>query len=219
MKTEYKQVMNQIHAPESLMKSTIHKIEQEQTKHKRSKKNILIFSMATAAAVFLLFFIVNRSSPKLIYNDITLDLIRGEHPIMKEETICLKEYETYVGGDLSHLLEEKQPIKESIIVTYTGKDITSDQATFYYDLNGEKIIIQLSKTKEIADKELLQGKASHLDGMDVILGKEKTTGRLLAAGEKKKVQFYISATGLKEERFEEYLKTFLKNFLQNETKQ
>lgn len=218
MKTEYKKGINQIHAPEYLIQHTIHTIEQETVRQKRIKKNEWILLMATVAGVVLLLFIGTRSSSKLIYNEVMLPIVRVEQATNKEETIHLKEYETYLGEDLSHLLGENKAIKERIIVTYTGKDITSDQATFYYDVDGQIIIIQLSKTKEIASNELLQGKMSQVDGFPVILGKEKTTKRLLATGEKNEIYFYMSATGLKKEQFECNLKLFLKNFLTDETK-
>lgn len=218
MKVEYKKEMNQIHAPEYLMRSTIHRIEQEKFKHKHTKKKILILSMTTAAAVFLLLFIATQSSTKLIYNDVQLNVIRVEQSINKEETISLKEYETYIGEDLSFLLGEIQSYKKSITVTYTGTNITSDQSAFYYDVDGEHFIIKLSKTKEIADKKLLQGKASDVDGIEVILGKDRITGTLLAAGKIKNIHFYISATGSNEEHFERNLKTFIKNFVKDETK-
>ena len=95
-----------------------------------------------------------------------------------------------------------------------------DLSSLYIEMNLGKTVeqqstkdsrfhLEESKDKDLIPEEILKIKASHIDGMEVSIGKSEDGSRLYAAYEKDGTYYYLTGDGVTQEAFIEYLKEYL----------
>lgn len=224
---EYRKHVSDIHAPESLINTTLERIHTEQQaemkvqRHKKhGKSNIIKLAVpALAAAAAVMIFVTKLPDGNtLIYNtvpdlafrtgDISVDFgIFAENKEMSAE-----EYSDYLGVELDALFEGMELTKADIEVRYDAKGrlITDDEGILHYRSSEGSVILECSMTKDMIPEVLKQGEVSCIDGNDVYLAVNEQESVLTAAGKTNDFSYYIRAEGMDKRQFEKMIKYVFK---------
>lgn len=214
----YKEKMNDVHAPEALIEKTLDRIHAEEQKtqtmirHRSSKtrKVVGISTMAgMAAAVALLVAVTGRDDMELNYNTISEGIIRGTTETTVENNLDVETYSDYLGINITEWVEDAVLIKSEICVSYENEQIVTDEGTFYYNVEGDQVMVKISKTGEVAPEDLLRGMSSEVDGQIVFAGVNETEKERLAAFEYGDVSCLIMSYNMDQTEFESFLEKLL----------
>ena len=224
---EYRKHVGDIHAPESLINTTLERIHEEQQAEinnshskKQKKSNIIKFAVPVFAAAAAVMIVVTQLPDQntLIYNtvpdmafrtgDISIDF--GNFAETKE--ISVKEYSDYLGVEIDGIFDGMELTKTDIEVSYDvkGRTITDDEGTLHYQSSEESIVLECSGTKDMVPQVLKQEEVSCIDGNDVWLAVNEEESVLTAAGKINGLSYYIRAEGMDKKQFEKVIKNFLK---------
>ncbi|MDO5521099.1 MAG: hypothetical protein Q4G58_11465 [bacterium] len=201
MNEQYKDDMKQLHAPNDLKEDTI---------HKKQIAGIAITVIVIAVAMAIAISKVHPTKAH-VYNMIVNEQINGDLVGTDKPDMSKEEYSNYLGMNVMELIKGETPSNYTIQVTNSkkGKIAEKDKGIFYYNVNGDMLRIELSKTEELAPKGLLQGTASKLDGKDVYLGKYEGRQQICATGKINQVSYLIVGEMMEAEQFEKIVTRFL----------
>ena len=235
----YKKKINEIHAPEDLIKSTLSKIQEEEKKQQavngeantmlqektseqkkegRKRSRVGVAALATIAAAIVLVIGLSRGNQpqlNLKYNTMPETIVRaviGEHT---ESNMSLEEYSAYLGMDIENLIENATLIKTKIYVVYEENAIVEDEGTAFYNVDGEQMMIRFSKTGNTMPETLREGEASQVDGRMVWAGVSENGKERMAAFEDKGISYFLMSYSMEQQEFEEFLTEFLKSLKEN----
>lgn len=223
---EYKKSVDSQHAPEALIAQTLQRIHEEERRQSgehaekkvaagdgaRHRRRSMIIAAAGMAAALALVIGVSGSRSSLYYNPVPDSLVRGitENGEPSENEMDMETYGAYLGVDLTAVPEDVTLIKANISVSYAADriQITEDEGTFYYNADGNQVMVKVSATKEVAPEELLSGEASQWHKMTVYAGEDETGGQRLAAVTQGNVHYFVMSYNMSEKEFENFLKKF-----------
>lgn len=212
-KVEYKKKLDEIHAPEALIQNTLNKIHAEEPAKKPVKKRFpwaAISTVAAAAAVVIAIGLTTGGSSdvNLIYNTVPETLVRtvGEQP---EYSMNVDEYSTYLGVDLEHLVKDADLVKAEIYAKQEGGTVTEDEATIIYNINGEQMTVQISKTLNVAPQTLTSGQYSDVNGYKVLAALSENGKERMAAFEWNGISCFVMSYSMEAQEFEDFLEDFL----------
>lgn len=220
---EYRKYVDEIHAPESLINTTLERVHLEQQtgegagvdkKHKAG--NIIKFATPVVAAAAVAVLVVTQLPQKnmLIYNSVPDTAFRTGNILIDfgtftdGKTITAEEYSEYLGINLDELINGMELVNTDIEISYDikGKNIVSDEGTLYYESEEGSIIVELSKTKDIVPKVLRSTEESMVDGYSLWVAESDQNDTLIAAGKKDNISYYIRAERVPKKQFEKVLK-------------
>ena len=223
---EYRKHVSDIHAPESLINTTLERIHEEQqttitTGHskKRKKSNIVKFAVPVMAAAAALIVVTQLPSENtLTYNTVPDMAFRtGEISIdfgtfEENKEIAAEEYSDYLGVEVDALFEGMELTKADIEVRYDtkGRMIIEDESTLHYQSAEGKIVLECSRTKDMIPDVLKQEEVSSIAGNELWLAINEQESILTAAGEVNEVSYCIRAEGMDKKQFEKIMKNFFK---------
>lgn len=224
---EYRKHVSDIHAPESLINTTLERIHTEQQveienshgkKHKKS--TIAKFAVPALAAAAAVMIVVTQLPDQntLIYNTVpdmafrTGDISIDFGTFVESKEISAEEYSNYLGVDVEGLFDGMELTKTDIEVSYDtkGSVITDDEGTLHYRSAESKIVLECSKTKDMVPEVLKQEEVSSIEGNDVWLAVNEQESVLTAAGKINGISYYIHAESMDKKQFEKIIKNFLK---------
>lgn len=224
---EYRKHVSEIHAPESLINTTLERIHEEQQttittgySKKRKKSNIVKFAVPVMAAAAAALIVVTQlpSENTLTYNtvpdmafrtgDISIDFGTFE----EKKEISAEEYSDYLGVEVEALFEGMELTKADIEVRYDtkGRMIIEDESTLHYQSAEGKIVLECSRTKDMIPDVLKQEEVSSIAGNELWLAINEQESILTAAGEVNEVSYCIRAEGMDKKQFEKIMKNFFK---------
>ena len=228
---EYKKKVDGIHAPESLINATLNKIHEEEkmqemtgeavkTEIGKPEQNIIrprrwaagFTAVAAAAAMVFVIGLSNRngSQMNLIYNTVPETLVRSVDDEQSENSMRVEAYEKYLGMDIQKPTENATLVKAEIWVARDGDTITEDESTIIYNVDGEQMMIQYSKTKDIVPENLLTGELSEVNGQPVKLAVSANGKEYMAVFEVGEVTCFMISYSMEKQEFETFLQEFLK---------
>lgn len=223
---EYKKSVDSQHAPEALITQTLQRIHEEERRQsggyteekvvvgnggKRRRRSLIIMAAGMAAALAIVIG-VSGSRSSLYYNPVPESLVRGitENGAPSENEMDVEAYSAYLGVDMTAVPEDTTLIKANISVSYAedGIQVTEDEGTFYYNADGNQVMVKVSGTKEVAPEELLSGEVSRWHNMTVYAGEDETGGQRLAAVTQGNIHYFVMSYNMTEKEFEKFLKNF-----------
>jgi len=228
---DFRKDINAQHAPKTIIESTIERIHKEaesdgnirsgnvehienSRKASRKKQRKAAFAGFGAFAVCLIFAVVisiGQFKP-MIYNEMAVSTERNS--LIKKDSveISLEQYEQYLNVDLSKQLADYDIEKSYITVSYDkdGNRIKEDEGTFYLKEKGKTVILTISRNDSLAPEELISGRASNIDGVEVYIGKTSNTNQLVASFQWEDVNYYLSCKDISKKDFEKILKKLIK---------
>ena len=222
---EYKKSVDGQHAPEALITQTLQRIHEEERRQsgecaeenvvvgnggKRRRRSLIVMAAGMAAALAIVIG-VSGSRSSLYYNPVPESLVRGitENGSFENE-MDVDAYSAYLGVDMTAVPENTTLIKANISVSYAadGIQVTEDEGTFYYNADGNQVMVKVSGTKEVAPEELLLGEVSQWHNMTVYAGEDETSGQRLAAITQGNIHYFVMSYNMTEKEFEKFLKNF-----------
>lgn len=223
---EYRKHVSDIHAPESLINTTLERIHAKQQveienshgkKHKKS--NIVKLAVPALAAAAAVMIVVTQMPDQntLIYNTVpdmafrTGDISIDFGTLAESKEISAEEYSDYLGVDVEGLFDGMELTKADIEVSYDtkGSVITDDEGTLHYRSAESKLVLECSKTKDMVPEVLMQEEVSSIERNDVWLAVNEQESVLTAAGKTNGISFYIHTEGMDRKHFEKMIKNFL----------
>lgn len=186
----------------------------EQPVKKAPKKSYRkwIGAVAGMAAGLALVIGVMNSQRGLYYNCVTEGMIReaAQDGIWIQDDIDVDTYSAYLEKDMSEVPEDMTLIQQNIYVRYddTQSEIIEDEGTFYYHMDGNQIMVKVSRSLEVAPEELLAGEASEWDDMTVYAGRNEAGTQMFAAIEQGELHYFVMGLNLSENEFEDFLKKY-----------
>lgn len=228
---EYKKKVDGIHAPESLINATLNKIHEEEKIQEmtgegvkaetgKPEQNIIrprrwavgFTAVAAAAAMVFVIGLSNRngSQMNLNYNTVPETLVRAVDDEQSENSMSVEAYGEYLGLDIQNPTENATLVKAEIWVAQEGDTITEDESTIIYNVDGEQMMIQYSKTKDIVPENLLTGKLSEVNGQPVKLAVSANGKEYMAVFEVGEVTCFMISYSMEKQEFETFLQEFLK---------
>ena len=184
----------------------------KKTPKKSYRKWIGAVAGMAAGLVFIVGVGMMNSQSGLYYNSVPENIIREatQQDVWIEDTVDVETYSDYLGRDMSEVPEGMKLIQEDIYVRYDDmqSEIIEDEGTFYYNVNGDQIMVKVSRTLEVAPEELLAGEASEWDDMTVYAGKNETGNQLFAAVEQGDLQYFVMGLNMSEDEFEDFLEKY-----------
>jgi len=227
---EYKKKVDGIHAPEALINATLNKIHEEEkmqemtgelikTEAGKPEKNIIrprkwaagFTAVAAAAAMVFVIGLSNRNSAQinLIYNTVPETLVRSVDNEQSENSMSAEAYGEYLGLDIQKPTENATLVKAEIWVLQEGDIITEDESTIIYNVDGEQMMIQYSKTKDIVPENLLTGEMSEVNGQPVKLAVSANGKEYMAVFEVGEVTCFMMSYSMEKQEFEAFLSEFV----------
>lgn len=220
----FKKDIDEQHAPQALIESTvrkIHKAEERKSgfenveyieKDMISGKKVAFTGFGVVAACLVLAVVFSIGQPKLIYNEMTAFVERSSQEREDFVEISLEEYEQYINADFSEQLADYEIERSDIMVRYDkdGRKIEEDEAVLYMKMNGQVMILKISKNNTVAPKELTSGEPSDIDGINIYLGMIEDTNQLVAAFQRENVNYYLICRDMSKKSFEKNIKKFIK---------
>ena len=179
MKEQYQQEIEKIHAPQELINRTLQRINQEEKNKKVKRKKIIIKSSIPAIlAAMILITIKIQPENEFIYNEIpNMSFVSQKQNFFWEtgkEKISVKEYMEYIKIDIDEFMEQCDLKKEKIEVVYDDDRVVNDEGVFSYQYGKSKVIVRLSKNKELIPEDMQELKISEINGRDVwVVSNEK----------------------------------------------
>lgn len=227
---EYKKKVDDIHAPEALIHATLNRIHEEEKLQEtaggtmkaeagKPDKNIIrprkwaagFTAVAAAAAVVLLIGLSNRSGSQmnLVYNTVPETLVRSMDSKQSENSMSVEAYEEYLGLNIVQPTENATLVKAEIRVAQDGDTVTEDEGTVIYNVDGEQMMIQYSKTMDIVPENLLTGEMSEVNGQPVKLAVSANGKEYMAVCETGEVTCFMMSYSMEKQEFEAFLLEFL----------
>lgn len=227
---EYKKKVDGIHAPESLINATLNKIHEEEkmqemtgeavkTETGKPEQNIIrprrwaagFTAVAAAAAMVFVIGLSNRngSQMNLIYNTVPETLVRSVDDEQSENSMSVDAYGEYLGLNIAMPTENTTLVKAEICVVQDGDSVTEDESTIIYNVDGEQMMIQYSKTKDIVPENLLTGELSEVNGQPVKVAVSANGKEYMAVFEVGEVTCFMMSYSMERQEFEAFLQDCL----------
>lgn len=216
---QYREKMDELRAPDSVRNQTLQAIRQIQVEEKREKRQhpgriwIPLVSLAAAACLIIAIGFGGGGTDKtaMIYHTVPSSVIRTL-PQSSHNSLTIEEYSTYLGVDISSLMDNAELIKCEIWADAEGETIREEEGTFYYNVNGSPVTVCLSKTKAVMPKSLEGKAASEIGDRDVVAGVSADGTERMAAFEYGSVRCFLLARQMEQQDFEKLLSGMLKKF-------
>ncbi len=209
---EYKKKVDDIHAPEALIHATLNRIHEEEKNIIRPRKWAAGFTAVAAAAAVVLMIGLNNgnsSGVNLVYNTVPETLVRSMDGEQTESSMSVEDYSDYLGLDIQKPTENATLVKAEIRVVRDGDTVTEDEATVIYNVDGEQMMIQYSKTMDIVPENLLTGEMSDVNGQPVKVAVSENGKEHMAVFESGDVTFFVISYSMEKQEFEKFLLNFL----------
>lgn len=223
MHEKYKEYVQQQHAPEELVQSTIKQMQKMQAKPSYSMSHWgKIAVMAACFCGFVILGIYTFTGTKVTYYNI--DGMQMEdnfgNATTAKKTITVEQYDDMLGTNLNKIKDSsnwKVTTEEAFISYKDGLTWGSDETEVINDgcsitLEREKanIKIQVSKNNVVASSALLSQKANHILENDIYLGYDKEKNCYYAAFTKGVCSYCIQGENITEKGMTKILKELLK---------
>lgn len=225
-KAEYRKKVDEIHAPEALINATLNRIHEEEKLQNGIKgtttepaKNIIRprrwaagFTAVAAAAAMVLAIGLSRGGSQeinLVYNTVPETLVRTMEGEQAENDMDVVSYSDYLGIDIQTPTENVTLVKAEIRVEQDGDVVTEDEGTVIYNVEGNQMVVQYSKTLNVMPENLMEGAASDVDGQQVYAAVSQNGKERMAAFERGGITCFLVTYSMEEQEFEEFLVDFL----------
>lgn len=210
---EYKKKIDEIHAPEALIATTLNRIHEEKKIIRPRRWAAGLTAVAAAAAVVLVIGLGrgNGASLNLVYNTVPETLVRSNidsvHP---GGTMEVEEYGAYIGLNIAKPTSNATVVKAEINVTEAVGVIIEDEATIVYNVDGEQMMVQYSGTKDIIPDSLKVGEVSQVEGHSVWVAVSENGKEYMASLHMEKATCFLLSYSMDRQEFEAFLSDFVK---------
>lgn len=184
--------------------------EQNKKKSKSKSKRLLRVLPVAAVAGLALVVSVLGGADELTYYPVEGTMIRDMNNSHIQQEMHVTEYEEYLGVELTAVAEgiALEDVEVAVVYDDSQENILEDEGTFFYDMNGKRVMLKVSKTSEVAPEELMQVEPSDWNGMVLYAGKGATTEQYMVALEREGIHYFITGYAMSEKEFESFLKKF-----------
>lgn len=218
----YRQKVNKIKAPETLIRATLNKIHTEQEQPQPSpaqnsprkiipfRKSKILLSIASVAAAAILVITLGMGhfaapATNIVYNTVPDGIIRTLPDNESNESMSVQDYSDYLGLDICQLTKNASLTKATIAVRYDDKDIIYDECAAYYDVNNVPIMIRFSKTTSTIPDALYGGEPSLVNGVTVLAAVSENGQSYTAALEQNGISICLFSSRTDRQTFEQFL--------------
>lgn len=225
----YRKKIDEIHAPEALINATLNRIHEEEKLQNdiketttESAKNVIrprrwaagFTAVAAAAAVLLVVGLSRGGSQEinLIYNTVPETLVRTMEGEQAENNMDVETYSDYLGVDIQKPTENATLVKAEIRVEQDGDVVTEDEGTIIYNVEGNQMVVQYSKTLNVMPENLAEGEASDIDGQQIYAAVSQNGKERMVAFKRDGISCFLMTYSMEEQEFEEFLEEFLAGF-------
>ncbi len=225
---EYKKYVDHQHAPESLIADTIKKVRAEEErmaqmpqtaqvtqmpqtaevpkKGKKPFQKIVALGMTAVAAAAAITVLVQvyPAGDEMYYQQVEEQNFRGFGMPDQETEASLEKCEQKLGLDFETL------IPGGTLVKGEASEQDDNTVTLHYEVEGNLIALEVSASGQQAPENLLK-QASRVAKKEVYLGESAKENCYYAAFEKDGIYYYLTASHMERDTFEQMLEEMLKN--------
>lgn len=178
-------------------------------KKKKSRRFLQLLPVAMVAGLALVVSSVSGADD-LTYHEVDGTIIRDMSDMQVQQEPDVAEYEAYLGIEVTEVAADIAMTKAEVSVVYdeTQTNILEDEGTFVYDVDGKRVVVEMSKSIEVAPEALMQVEPSAWNDMIVYAGENTAANQHMAATEQDGVRYFITGYDMSEKEFENFLKKF-----------
>lgn len=211
MKDEYKQAVSQQHAPQELIEKTLSRIKAEESVHtlkrKRQKVRYVLVPTFAVCAMITIIILTMRQTPRFYYTVGSEYQLKSNIMEDKMEEITIKDYEDYLLVPVSTMIPDGTLMQVRVFAKFddTHDKIVKDRAVLYYEWKGLKLIVQVSKTEDIAPEVLESTKETKIHTTSYRLFSSEDETKFMASCEVKGIHYLYICNHWTKKDFETFL--------------